>query len=392
MLEAPARAVRHKWEARRKERGMQVLLIPRVSARLCLSQGRAEMAARIPNDWSASFEGALADDVASYAANRTPSARLEALARVNPAIAALLAWRDESWLPLRGPLDAVRQDGFDMLFIELLGKCNERCVHCYADAGPSVRNALDRETCEAILDDAALLGFRRVQFTGGDPLLCDFLPELLERAAQYDFIAREIYTNGLLLDDDLLDRLAPHRPSFAFSYYSHVAATHDAITRTRGSHARTRAAIARVVARGLPVRAAVIAMAENATDVEGAVADLKSLGVPTIHVANTVAIGRGAQQETSGSEQTSAGHRHGDAGRQGKLAITWSGDVVPCIFNRRRVLGQIGSSRLRDIMAALDGSRSNCKRLSVMAPNPNTGLACPSCRLTDDLLGVVGGL
>ena len=66
-----------------------------------------------------------------------------------------------------------------------------------------------RELCEQIIDDAHAAGFRRIQFTGGDPLICKFLPELVERAAPL-FELREIYTNGLLLDDELLDRLAPH--------------------------------------------------------------------------------------------------------------------------------------------------------------------------------------
>src|SRR6185436_15248550 len=102
-------------------------------------------------------------------------------------------------------------------------------------------------------------------------------PDLVARATAFE--VREIYTNGLALTDELLDKLAPHKPSFAFSYYSHDSTIHDAITRTQGSHRRTRAAISRVVARGLPVRAAMVVLNDNVDGVDATVEDLKSLGV-----------------------------------------------------------------------------------------------------------------
>lgn len=369
---------------------MQLFLIPHAAASVRLEPGRAELRVCGPRSWSASFDGTLAEDVAAFAASRVPSARLSGLAKTHPAVFALLSLRQETWQSLCSPMDAVRQDGFDTLFIEVTGACNERCLHCYADAGPKVQTSLERQTCEALLDDAAMLGFRRVQFTGGDPLLCEFLPELVAYAARLPFAAREIYTNGILLDDALLDRLAPHAPAFAFSYYSHVAATHDAITRRRGSHARTRAAVSRVVARGLPVRAAVIAMTENAADVEDAIKDLRSLGVPMVHVSGTVAVGRGKPHASSSRDGTGAGHRHGAAGGQGKLAVTSQGEVVPCIFNRRRVLGRIGPARLGDVVAALQTPQIRTRHLPIASLNPETQLACGSCRLTDDALSLLG--
>jgi MoaA/NifB/PqqE/SkfB family radical SAM enzyme len=351
-------------------------LIPRAGAIVRLPRGgRAEVHAA---GWSASFDGSVADDVAQIASGRV-STRLEALAKTNPAAAALVSWRDDAWLPLTA-LDAIRLDGFDTLFVELVGTCNERCVHCYADSGPSVKAALARDACEAIIDDAAVARFRRIQFTGGDPLICKFLPELVERAAQL-FELREIYTNGLLLDDELLDRLAPHEPGFAFSYYSNDPAIHDAITRTPGSQRRTRAAISRAAKRGLRVRASVVVLDQNIDTVDATVADLESLGV-SVSTGATKNVGRGNafawQPKTNGS----AGHRDGSE-TEGKLAVTYDGDVVPCIFNRSRVLGRLdGGRRLRDVLADLAVTPGEA--------HGDSELSCGSCQVTDLALAALG--
>ena len=355
-------------------------LIPRADAIVRITGSRAEVTTA---SWSASFDGELAVDV-SRVATGAVSARLAALAKANQAAAAIASWRELAWLPLTA-LDALRLDGFDTLFVELVGMCNERCVHCYAESSPMVTDALAREVCEAIIDDGLALGFRRIQFTGGDPLLCSFLPELVARAKDYE--VREIYTNGLSLDEELLGKLAPHRPSFAFSYYSHDPAAHDAITRTPGSQRRTRAAIARAVGRGLPVRCSLVVLPENVDQVDATYEDLHGLGVTAIYAAPSKSAGRGAsflwrpRDTGAAGAGASAGHR-GAAMHDGKLAVTYTGEVVPCIFNRSRVLGRVTSShRLRDVVAAL-----------AVAPGPAAGadkLSCSSCRTTDRALAVL---
>jgi len=88
------------------------------------------------------------------------------------------------------------------------------------------------------------------------------LLELARRVATLDAPACEIYTNGTLLSDARLDELAPHRPSFAFSFYSHRQEIHEAITRTPNSHELTIQAIRRTLSRGLPVRVSIVVMRE----------------------------------------------------------------------------------------------------------------------------------
>ena len=327
------------------------------------------------------------------------TAELIRLAVAHPILRELIAWLETGALPLTRA-DAVRLDGFDTLFLELLGRCNERCVHCYADSAPTVGDALEREVVLSVIDQAADAGFRRIQFTGGDPLLCDFLPEAVTRASERGIRHREIYTNGLALGDALLDRLEASRPSFAFSFYSLDPEVHDRITRTPGSQRRTLAAIDRVVARGLTCRAAVVVMEDNADRVEELVEHLRGRGVGSVSWSKTFAVGRGTEVATAGATSGRAaevvvqsaetgGHRApGARNGSGKLCVTYTGDLVPCIFQRQSVLGNVKSgARLIDILtAARNGGRRGL--LPVAEPGEaRRRLQCASCRLTDTALG-----
>ncbi len=356
------------------------------------------MRSRVQGPICAAIEESLAQSAA------TPA--LQRLAGAHEALAELCGWLQTRSVPLTR-LDAVRLDGFDTLFLELLGRCNERCLHCYADAAPTVEEALDQATVFSIIDQAKELGFRRIQFTGGDPLLCSFLPEAVAHARKRGIANIEIFTNGLALTESLIDELAPYQPSFSFSFYSLDPDEHDRITRTPGSQRRTIAAIDRVVARGLGIRAAVIVV-DAETDVQAILDFLKSRGVGFVSWARTYSVGRGTEvadtsRGTTVIERPSAplqveeggGHRgssvSGERERLGKLCVTYAGDVVPCIFQREGVLGNVNSgTSLREILEGPAPQRTARRGLPKLE-DASKRLQCGSCRLTELGLGQLGG-
>lgn len=327
------------------------------------------------------------------------TAELSRLAQAHPALADLVAWLGSPAVPLTRR-DVVRLDGFDTLFLELLGRCNEKCVHCYADSSPTVGDALEKELVLSVIEQAAEAGFRRIQFTGGDPLLCDFLPEAVARATEVGIKHREIYTNGLALHDSLVAELAPSRPSFAFSFYSIDPEVHDRITRTPGSQKRTLAAIDRVVAKGLNCRAAVVVMEENSERVEELVEFLRARGVGSVSWSRTFAVGRGTDVATAGTGSAAeeikvataeaGGHTapSGERAGMGKLCVTYTGDLVPCIFQRSSVLGNVRRGTLLELLEA-NGAR---RGLPMASDDSRTRLQCASCRLTDMALDYLGGV
>lgn len=340
--------------------------------------------------------GRICADIEDSLALGAATPGLARLALAHPALGELAAWLTTPAVPL-SRYNAVRLDGFDTLFLELLGRCNERCVHCYADSAPSVTGALDRDLVLAVIDQAAAEGFRRIQFTGGDPLLCGFLPEVVAHAAARGVPHIEIFTNGLALTPELLDQIVPHRPTFAFSFYSTDPQAHDRVTRTPGSHRRTLAAIDRAVARGLTTRAAVVVL-EPSTDVDAVVALLRAHGVGMVSWTRTYAVGRGTEIAGAGvagaragasGPQTVEGGGHtapGGAGR-GKLCVTYTGDVVPCIFQRDNVLGNVRSGGTLSGIVAGARARAEARRGLPIAADAARRLQCASCRLTDAALG-----
>jgi MoaA/NifB/PqqE/SkfB family radical SAM enzyme len=246
--------------------------------------------------------------------------------------------------------EALRLGGFGILFIELTARCNLSCLHCYASAGPERGAELPREQVEQLLEEAAALGFELVQLTGGEPLLHPSVADLCRRARALGLCC-EIFSNGQLLEGVLFDELVAAGASFAFSLYAGSPEVHDRITGVAGSHARTVAAIRRVVEHGLSPRVAVIAMPENAGQLAAALALAHELGA-SARAGGSAAVGRGQRFASAELDATLADEAPGWDAPRGKLCVAADGSVLPCIFNRRQVLGRLGERSLAQIVAA----------------------------------------
>lgn len=337
-----------------------------------------------PSTGSAStLTGTLAIEARSLFEGKPNLSRLTSIAEVHAGMKRLLELVAEP-MQLRTPGEALRLEGFGTLFMELVGQCNERCSHCYAGSGPEIDGSLPQQKCEEIIEDAAALGFSRVQFTGGDPLLCKFLPHLVRYAKAQDIAYREVYTNGLALSDSLLDALEAAEPVFAISFYSSDPAVHDGITNTPGSHRRTSEAIQRTLSRGLGLRVGVIAMQENVAGLDATLEYLRGLGVESIAVSPTFEVGRGTHFDSA--ESIFMGNSHGGGAglmpAEGKLCVTYQGDVVPCIFNREMKLGSIYDNRLREIANAPGRLGRKVVSRDEFLETCRNGLQCSSCKLT----------
>lgn len=333
-------------------------------------------------------EGVFAEELAQFLRGGAPGPVLSRVGAAHPALALARAVREAARLPLTRAA-ALRLEGFDTLFVELTAHCNQRCVHCYAGASPEGEARLDRGLLDGALDDARALGFRRVQLTGGEPLSRPDLPEIVAATRARGFELCEVYTNGTLLDAGLLARLAPERPAFAVSLYSHEPATHDAITGLPGSHAATLAAIGRVVAAGLAVRGAMVVMERNAAHVQATMELLRSLGVERRSASATHEVGRGRLFE-GGFTPPEAPCTADEPRAHGTLRIAADGAVYPCIFNRTDLLGSLRERSLRRIVEEPPPSpAAESPDLDFVAQAP-ARLQCATCRATSWVLQLAG--
>jgi radical SAM protein with 4Fe4S-binding SPASM domain len=156
-------------------------------------------------------------------------------------------------------------------------RCNERCVHCYLDHDD--HGEMSTAEIVDVFDQLAAAGTLFLTLSGGEIMLRDDIFDLIAaaRARHFDL---KLKTNGILLGAGEAARLkALGVRQIQISLYSHQPETHDAITKVRGSWARTVAAIERLAGSGIRVTIANVLMRQNAADYPGVRALAAALGV-----------------------------------------------------------------------------------------------------------------
>ena len=90
--------------------------------------------------------------------------------------------------------------------------CNMRCRFCFAtfqDVKQEMnlpKGHLPKEDCLLLVDRIVEFGFEKINFAGGEPTLCPWLPNLIVRAKEYGLVT-SIVTNGSKITDQWLDDL-----------------------------------------------------------------------------------------------------------------------------------------------------------------------------------------
>jgi radical SAM/Cys-rich protein len=87
-------------------------------------------------------------------------------------------------LPLLQASDfpAIRRRRVETLQVNLGYKCNQSCVHCHVNAGPTRTEQMDRATVQTVLRYLEVSGAATLDITGGAPELNPHFGELVRRA------------------------------------------------------------------------------------------------------------------------------------------------------------------------------------------------------------------
>ena len=66
--------------------------------------------------------------------------------------------------------------------IELTNKCSRNCKHCSSNATNNIGNlkVLDFDDVYRVIKEAKYMGAETIVFTGGEPIIYERLPELVE--------------------------------------------------------------------------------------------------------------------------------------------------------------------------------------------------------------------
>lgn len=253
-------------------------------------------------------------------------------------------------------LSSLHHEALDFLWLELTEQCNLRCVHCYADSSPEAkaRDRLSFKDYCSLIDSAAELGCRKLQFIGGEPTLNPELPRLIAHARTKDFEFVEVFTNATRLSEQLINCFVEQGVSVAASFYCDDADTHDLITKRAGSHSATVRSLKHLFSRGVPVRVGIISMPLNASRIEQTIEFIHGLGISNVGVDRMRSIGRATDVATVDIVDEPPLTELCGKCWQGSLSVSADGSVTPCIMSRAWPVGSVRDQSLAEINASTE--------------------------------------
>jgi Fe-coproporphyrin III synthase len=118
-------------------------------------------------------------------------------------------------------------------------RCNLKCVHCYAHAvGEGAREGeLSTEEGKGLIDDLAAFGVPVILFSGGEPLLREDLPELIDYAVKKGMRA-VISTNGTLITGEKAMTFSKFSLSYIGVSLDGIGEVNDAFRGVKGAYER----------------------------------------------------------------------------------------------------------------------------------------------------------
>src|SRR5699024_10246901 len=93
-----------------------------------------------------------------------------------------------------------------MVFWSVTGRCNYRCRHCYIDGPDGKLGEMSTEQAMDLIDQMAGCGVLRVDLTGGELFVRKDLWQLIDRILSYKMTIGQIYTNGWLVNEELIEQ------------------------------------------------------------------------------------------------------------------------------------------------------------------------------------------
>lgn len=262
----------------------------------------------------------------------------------------------------------------NFIWLELTKNCNQRCLHCYAGSFPGkmkkMVDSLSLKDWKRVVREAYNAGARRLQFTGGEPMLFGkdiFTLISLARKIGYDIV--EIFTNATLFTDQDIELLAKHDVWVATNIYSKRAEIHDQITRLEGGFEKTIRNIKKIQERGVKISLATILMKQNEEYREETVEFLQEMGeiFPLKHFDLVRPAGRGRYSKILSEKLSVLSHKrspifskitkekfikrkYGHSCWWGNLVVTSKGNIMPCIMTSKVDCGNIKTEPLKDII------------------------------------------
>lgn len=178
--------------------------------------------------------------------------------------------------------------------LALTYKCNNDCAHCY-NARERTFPSMSVAAWKQVIDICWELGIPHIVFTGGEPTLMDFLPELIAHAESNGQITGLNTNARRLADKKFVDTLASSGLDHVqITVESSDAAIHDQMVGVKGAHKQTIQGLKNVIDHSaLYVMTNTTMLQDNVHTIPATLDFLAEIGVPTVGLNALIYSGNG---------------------------------------------------------------------------------------------------
>lgn len=164
------------------------------------------------------------------------------------------------------------------IHIEIISKCNERCVHCYIPHEEK-KNQIDSNLFYNILEQCRELKLLHITISGGEPMLHESFCDFLKKCREYNFSVN-VLSNLTLLNDEIIEEMKSNSLlGVQVSLYSMNPEIHDYITQTKGSFEKTKISILKLIENDVPLQISCPIIKQNKSCFNDVVSWAKENGV-----------------------------------------------------------------------------------------------------------------